>query len=220
MDEQSGNEVADDSGSENHGLAIRTVPKLSKFSRGRFLDSKGLIRVPNTARLNLGVVSFTVMGWIKVLDVKYPLTTFAVKKGFGCYFGPGRPGGLPGWEIGHGYRATGLHICIRDDQHRMVSKVIVFDNGYQPAQLIGQWAHYAVVFDREKQKEVRVFVNGKKQSNNLNISIVHGSVDNNRPLVFGQLYGWKTRGTLDEYRVYTTALEENEIDGIYWNHQL
>lgn len=130
MDEQSGNEVADDSGSENHSLAIRAVPKLAKFSRGRFFNSTGLIRVPNSARLNFGVVSFTVMGWIKVLDVKNPLTTFAAKKGFGCYFGSGRPGGLPGWEIGHGYRVTGLRVCIRDEQHRMVSKVIVFDDGY------------------------------------------------------------------------------------------
>lgn len=146
MDKQSGNEVADDSGSENHGLAIRAVPKLAKFSRGRFFNSTGLIRVANSARLNFGVVSFTVMGWIKVLDVKNPLTTFAAKKGFGCYFGPGRPGGLPGWEIGHGYRVTGLNVFIRDEQHRMVSKVIVFDDGYQPSQLIGQWAHYVAVF--------------------------------------------------------------------------
>ena len=72
--------------------------KLSKFSRGRFFDGStyGHITVPNTAILNFGTSSFTVAGWLKILDLTYPLTTFAVRKGFGCYFGPGRSGWLPG----------------------------------------------------------------------------------------------------------------------------
>ena len=79
MNEQTGEEVADDSGYENHGLATGPVPKLSKFTRGRHFDSSGLISVPNSPVLNLGVSSFTVTGWIKILDVTYPLTTFAVQ---------------------------------------------------------------------------------------------------------------------------------------------
>ena len=140
MDEQSGNEVADDSGYENHGSASGPVPKLSKFSRGRYFDADGywVITVPNTSILNFGKSSFSVVGWAKILDVTYPLTTFAVRKGYGCYFGPGRPGWVPGWETGHGYQALGLSVCIRDKQNTSVNKVIVFDQGYQPAQLLGQ----------------------------------------------------------------------------------
>ena len=85
MDEQTGNEVADDSGHENHGSAGSAVSKLSKFSRGRFFNGlSGKITVPNAASLNFKNSSFTVVGWAKILDHTYPLTTFAVRKGFGC----------------------------------------------------------------------------------------------------------------------------------------
>ena len=211
MDEQTGNEVADDSGHENHGSASGPAPKLSKFSRGRYFDSSGIISVPDSSSLNFGLSSFTVVGWAKILDVRYPLTTFAVKKGNGCYFGAGRPGWVSGWETGHGYRADGLDVCIRDKENRMARKGIVFDHGYQPGQLLGQWVHHAVVFDRKQQKRVFVYINGKKQSSTLDISAVKGSVDNNKVLEFGTLYGWKTKGTLDEYRVYNQALDEFKL---------
>ena len=55
MDEQTGNEVADDSGYENHGSASGPVPKLSKFSRGRYFDSEEIISIPNAAVLNFGL---------------------------------------------------------------------------------------------------------------------------------------------------------------------
>ena len=218
MDEQSGNEVADDSGHENHGFANGPVPMLSKFSRGRYFVSAGVITVPNTASLNFGNSGFSVVGWVKILDVRYPLTTFAAKKGFGCYFGPAQPGGLPGWEIGQGYRDNGIRLCVRDNGNRVASKVIVFDDGYQPAQLLKQWVHYAVVFDREQQRKVYVYINGKKQSNTLDIPTVQGSVDNTRPLEFGYSYGWKTKGIMDEYRVYNIALDDYEAVSIYESH--
>lgn len=220
MDEQTGNEVADDSGYENHGSASGPAPKLSKFSRGRYFDSSGIISVPDSSSLNFGLSSFTVVGWLKILDVTYPLTTFAVKKGNGCYFRAGRLGWVSGWETGHVYRADGLDVCIRDKENRMARKGIVFDHGYQPGQLLGQWVHHAVVFDRKQQKRVFVFINGKKQSSTLDISAVKGSVDNNKVLEFGTLYGWKTKGTLDEYRVYNQALDEFEVAAIYKNHLL
>ena len=126
------------------------------------------------------------------MDVTYPLTIFAVKKGDRCYLGPGRQGWVPGWETGHPYQATGLRVCIRDKENRKVDKTIVFGNGFQPTQLLGQWVHCAVVIDREQQKKLFVYINGKKQSNALDISAVKGSTDNNESLVFGTLYGWKT----------------------------
>lgn len=217
MNEQTGNEVADDSGYENHGSASSPVPKLSKFTRGRYFDSTGLITVPNSPILNLGVSGFTVTGWIKILDVTYPLTTFAVQKGYGCYFSPGRSGWKAGWETGHGYNANGLDVCLRDQENRMARSTITFDNGFQQHHLVDQWVHYTVVFDRQQQKKVFVYINGQKQSNSLDISAVQGSVDNNRPLIFGYLYGWKTKGTLDEYRVYNRALDDFEVGAIFKN---
>ena len=217
MNEQTGDEVADDSGYENHGSADVPVPKLSKFTRGRHFDSSGLISVPNSPVLNLGVSSFTVTGWTKILDVTYPLTTFAVQKG-GCYYPPGHSGVKAGWEIGHGYNAKGLDVCIRDKEFRMTRKNIEFDDDFQQHHLLDQWVHYAVVFDRQQQKKVFLYINGKKQSKYLDISAVQGSVDNTRPLIFGYLYGWKTKGTLDEYRVYNKALDDFEVGAIFKNH--
>lgn len=218
MNEQTGNNVADDSGYENHGISKGPIPKLSKFSYGRYFNSGGIITIPNTVVLNFGVSSFSVSGQLKIVDVKYPLTTFAVKKGNGCYFGPGRAGWVPGWETGHGYRSNGVHVCIRDKENENADGVIEFDDGYRPGQLIGKWVHYVVVFDREQLKRAFVYINGKKQSNSLDISNVKGSVDNRNSLDFGHLYGWKTKGTLDEYRVYNRALGAHEVSSIFHNH--
>ena len=62
------------------------------------------------------------------LIATYPLTTFAVKKGHGCYFLPGRQGWVPGWETGHIYRSTGLDVCNRDKQNRTARNTIQFDH--------------------------------------------------------------------------------------------
>jgi len=218
MDEQTGNNVADDSGYENHGVSSKPYPKLSKFSYGRYFDSGGIITIPNSAVLNFGFSSFSVSGWLKFLDVTYPRTTFAVKKGHGCYFSKGRTGWVPGWETGHGYRSNALRVCIRDRHNTKADEYIALDDGYRPGQLIGQWVHYVVVFDRAQQKRAFVYINGKKQSNSLDISNVKGSVSNRKSLEFGHLYGWKTKGTLDEYRVYNRFLDAREVLLIFQNH--
>ena len=100
----------------------------------------------------------------------------------------------------------------------MAQKRIEFDDGFQQHHLLYQWAHYAVVFDRQQQEKVFLYINGKKQSDSLDISAVRGSVNNDRPLAFGYLHGWKTKGTLDEYRVYNRALRDLEVGAIFKNH--
>jgi len=218
MDEHNGNGVADDSGYENHGSAHGPIAKFSKFSYGRYFDSDGIITIPNAPVLNFGFSSFTISGWQKILDLEYPRTSFAVKKGHGCYFGPGREGWVPGWETAHGHSSNTLNVCIRDNQNFKVRESVKLDDGYQPGQLIGKWVHYVVVFDREHLKRAFVYVNGKKQANSLDISALKGSVDNSKNMEFGELYGWKTKGTLDEYRIYNKALETHEVESIFNNH--
>jgi len=219
MDEQTGNNVADDSGYENHGSASAAVPELSKFSYGRYFDMDGSITIPDAPVLNFGISSFSVSGWQKIVwPLKFQRLSFGVIKGYGCYFEPGRTGWLPGWEISHGYTLNSLNLCIRDSNNVMSRKAIELDYGYQPDQLIGEWAHYVVVFDRDHKKKAFVYVNGKRQSDSLDISAVEGSVNNNRNLVFGNMYGWKTKGTLDEYRIYNKALDAHEVASIFQNH--
>lgn len=221
MDEQTGNAVDDDSGHENHATASGgPVPTRGKFTRGRYFNSAGVITVPHSPGIDFGHSSFSVSGWIKVLDVTYPRTTFAVRKGYGCYFKPGRKGWFPGWEISHGYNANGNRVCIRDHKNNGIGNVFVtHDDGYKPHQLIGKWVHYAYAFDRSAKK-IRVYVNGKKQTNQVDISKITGSVSNNKNLEFGLLYGWKTKGTLDEYRLYNYALNDMEVKQLYLDHRV
>lgn len=220
MDEETGTYVDDDSGHENHGVASGgPAPARGKFSRGRYFSGDGLITIQNSPKINFDKSSFSVSGWEKILDVKYPLTTFAVKKGSGCYYKLNQPKWNPGWEIGHAYNANGIDVCIRDKGNNKARGVIVHDNGYQPSQMIGKWTHYTFVFDRKAGK-VRVYVNGKKQKNELDISSVTGSVDNNFNLYFGEVNGWKTKGTLDEYRLYNYALKDEDVKMIYLDHRV
>ena len=90
MDEENGNYVDDDSGNEMHGVASTdVVTARGKSTRGRYFDSKGLINIPHRPVMELMKTSFTFSGWIKIQNYTYPLTTFAVIQGFGCYFPPG-----------------------------------------------------------------------------------------------------------------------------------
>ena len=87
MNEQTGEEVADD------GLATGPVTKLSKFTRGRYFDSNGVILVPDSPVLNSGMSSFTVAGWIKILVWLLPPDNLRCPKGLWLFISP-RPRGL------------------------------------------------------------------------------------------------------------------------------
>ena len=109
MDVQTGNEVADDSGHENHGSGGSAISKLSKFSRGRFFNGRsGKITVPNAASLNFKNSSFTVAGWAKILDHTYPLTTFAVRKALAAILAQAV---LDGFPDGRQDMVTKLRLC-------------------------------------------------------------------------------------------------------------
>ncbi|EDO31494.1 predicted protein [Nematostella vectensis] len=219
MDEQSGNAVDDDSGSGHHGIAANASPQPAKFTRGRRFRSSGSITIPNAPGLNLGTKSFSVAGWQNIVNVVYPRTTFAVRKGFGCYFGPGRKGWVPGFETGHGYKAEGTDVCIRDNLNNMVRATLVHDDGSKGGDVLNRWVHYLFTFDREAGV-VTLYLNGRKQQNTVDIRRVRGSIDNDKPLEFGELYGWKTQGTLDDYRLYNYALSYHEAKMLYLDHHL
>lgn len=70
--------MVDDLGYENYGLVDGLVFKLFKFICGCYFDFSGFIFVLNFLVLNLGVLSFIVIGWIKILNVIYFLIIFVV----------------------------------------------------------------------------------------------------------------------------------------------
>ena len=45
-----------------------------------------------------------------------------------------------------------------------------------------------------------------------------GYIINDRPLIFGHIHGWKTKGSIDEYRMYNKALTDLEVMTIYNDH--
>ena len=218
MDEENGNYVDDDSGNEMHGVASTDVAVTrGKFTRGRYFDGNGLINIPHQTVMELLKNSFTFSGWIKIQNYTYPLTTFAVIQGSGCYFPPDRKGFTSGWDIGHGFASDGTRVCIRDHLRNQVWGVISHNSDSTSNKLLGKWTHYALVFNRKIGK-ILLYLNGKKQNSSLDITNVKGDIINDRPLIFGQLYGWKTKGFIDEYRMYNKALTDLEVMTICNDH--
>lgn len=224
MDSEASGPVTDSSPFENHCQTSGAVGD-GRFCRGLSFTNDGPqgISVASAPSLEFGMGSFSVMGWAKFEDYTYPRTSFVAKNGHGCYFhqasehesGVAREGWNPGWEIGHGFTETGSDVCIRDSADHKARAGIRYDTGSRPLDLQGQWAHYAFVFDRTLEHRVFVYINGVKQQHSLDISTVQGSVDNHEPFTIGTLYGWKTDGTLDEYRMYNRALSEEEVRQVY-----
>eukprot|EP01052_Picozoa_sp_SAG31_P002257 SAG31_NODE_78_length_27447_cov_83.819877_3_plen_231_part_00 len=200
------------------------------FCRGRGFVEDGPqgINIASHPSIEFGSGSFSVMGWARFESYEYPRTSFVAKNGHGCYFhqahehesGVARAGWNPGWEIGHSYVAEGANVCIRDDQNNKFRGNLIFNEGNRPPNLLGRWVHYAFVFDRETEHQVCAYVDGVRQSHCLDISGVIGSIDNPEPLTFGTLYGWKTDGALDEYRVYDRTLNDGEVREVVVNGTL
>ena len=219
MDDVEEKYVDDDSGKEMHGTA--NGPKIARgiFTRGRYFNGTGNIEIPHNDAMNLLKSDFSFCGWIKVESHLYPLTTFAVQQGLGCDYRPGRAGFTPGWDIGHGFTQRGTRVCIRDNLNNVGNEIIVHNDDFSNARLLGKWTHYVVVFNRLLGKIV-LYINSKKQDQFIDNSAVTGVINNNQPLRFGFLYGWKTKGSLDEYRMYNKALADTEVAYIYNDHRI
>ena len=219
MDDVEEKYVDDDSGKEMHGTA--NGPKIARgiFTRGRYFNGTGNIEIPHNDAMNLLKSDFSFCGWIKVESHLSPLTTFAVQQGLGCDYRPGRAGFTPGWDIGHGFTQRGTRVCIRDNLNNTGNEIIVHNDDFSNARLLGKWTHYVVVFNRLLGKIV-LYINSKKQDQFIDNSAVTGVINKNQPLRFGFLYGWKTKGSLDEYRMYNKALADTEVAYIYNDHRI
>ena len=219
MDEDVEKNVDDDSGNEMHGIANEVTIAPGKFTRARYFNGKGNIEIPHNDVMNLSKSDFSFCGWIKIENHTYPLTTLAVQQGLGCDYISGRIGATPGWDIGHGFTHRGTRICIRDNLNNVGNETIVHNDDVSNTNLLGKGTHYVVVFNRRIGKIV-LYINGKKQDPFIDISAVTGNINNDQPLVFGSLHGWKTKGFVDKYRLYNKALNEIEVIVIYKDHKV
>ena len=221
MDSNTGNDIVDDSGNELHGKVQLATLVPGKFSRSLFFDGteKGIVTIPNTPVLDFGSNSFSFTAWVKNVGLEYPKTTLPVRQGLGCAYLPSQSGARPGWQIGVGHQSNKIEICIRDDQGNKAENYIDFDSDSVHSEFLGKWTHYSVVFDREAGK-VFLYINGKKQTDFVDISSVTGSIGNDKPLTFGYMSGWKMHGNIDEYRLYKAALNDEQTELIFNNHRI
>jgi Tfp pilus assembly protein PilV len=165
--------------------------------------------VPDNNTFDFGTSSFSVAMWGYYRDFTNPKAWFMLKKSGTCYLGSS-----PGWDIGHGYTATGIRICYTDGTNLVTNATVTFDTGFQPTDLMNQWVHLVVVFDKSANS-VKFYVNGKKQTNEYNIAAVTGSVNNSSSLTMGSMYGWQTDAKMDELRVYNGALSADDVFDLY-----
>ena len=218
MDEATDNIVHDDSGNELHSTPTTATTANGKFTRSLYFNGGGGVTIPHNSIMNVGTGSFSFTGWVKINDYKSDhMTDFAVRQGYGCYFLPGRPGFTAGWEIGHGHYADVTNVCIRDHLKKVARKYIKHDKEFSSQRLVNKWTHYAVVFDRNT-KRANLYINGVCQSDFMDIKTVSGSVNNDQPFTFGGMYGWRTKGNIEEYRFYRGALTQNDVKIIFQDH--
>lgn len=216
LDEGSGSTVYDSSGQGNHGT-ISSVSWANSDSciSGQCLNFPGSgggnINIPNSQTINFGTASFSISAWALHRDYTYPKSNFMIKKSLSCYANGAQNAGF---DLGHGYIGSGIDVCIRDTSNNVVRSSLTFDPGSQPSGLINQWVHYVFVFDRNNNKVI-AYINGKKQSFELDISTITSSISTTNPLVIGSLYGWQTDGLIDEIKIYPYIRNADQVHSDY-----
>ena len=113
--------------------------------------------------------------------------------------------------------SDGIRVCIRDHLSNNVWGKISHNSESTSNKFLRKWTHYAVVFNRKTWK-IFLYLNGKKQNSFLDITNVKGDTINHRPLIFGHIHGWKTKGVIDQYCIYNKALIDSEVMTIYNDH--
>ncbi|HNP79388.1 MAG TPA: prepilin-type N-terminal cleavage/methylation domain-containing protein [Candidatus Pacearchaeota archaeon] len=154
--------------------------------------------------------NWTVEGWFYHKDYTYP-RTFAPIGDANSYVN-----GNKGWEIGHAYSSSGVNIVINDGTNR-IDSVLSFDNGSKPEQLLNKWTHVVIVFDRLSTKKIYGYINSKKQSSSLDISLITGDILGNTDIRIGYVVGWVMYGRIDEVRMYSDIINSDKVKENYYS---
>jgi hypothetical protein len=159
-------------------------------------DGAGAITFDADPLFQMGTNSFTISSWTRHRNYDNLNSNLVIKNADHCYQENGFAEPY-GFEIGHSQSNFGYNICIRDSRGNTVRADLEFDQGYRPIELLNQWKHIVLTFDRDTN-EIRAYVNGMLQSNTLDISTITGSLSNGQPLEIGTSYGWTTDGQYDD----------------------
>lgn len=198
--------TTNDSSPQGNNLTITnaTWTNDGKFNKALNFTSGASVSENSTNSLNFGTNDFSVSFWAYHRDYTNPKSLVSMHKGDQAY-----TAGHPGWEFGNSYNSTGYLFAINDGTH-LVQSYIPMDPGFRPADVQNKWAYFVFVVSRTNGK-VSLYVNGVKQSTDLDISSVTGSINNALEFRIGNINGWMIDGLVDEVKMYNYALTSAEI---------
>ena len=190
----------------NSAATAASYPKEKYLSFDRSANNP-LVSIPASTDIYPGTGSFSVEGWAYHTSYTNPRTIMPMGDGSSY-------GGTAGWEVGGvEYNSNGITFAFSDGTH-IVNSFLNWDAGYKPADILNKWAHIVVVFDRTSGK-AKSYVNGVKQSGEVDISSVTGNVYRNLPIKIGNTTGWRMSGYIDEVKFYSKALSDSEVASAY-----
>jgi hypothetical protein len=209
FDEGSGTSAKDSSGNGNNLTSMSaTWNNSGKIGKALNFTSSNSVSMADLNMMDFGTNDFSISYWGYTRDYTYPKSLVNMHKGLAAY-----TDGNPGWEFGNSYNATAYSFGINDGTNK-VSSLIGLDIGYRPADVQNKWTHYVFSISRTDGK-VRLYVNGVKQSSDLNISSVTGSIDNSYGFQIGNVNGWYIDGMVDEVKMYNYALSAADVASDY-----
>ena len=185
LDEGSGEVAVDSSGNGNDGALIDGPGWVDGvFGEGLEFSGGNSVEVPDSASLNFGESSFSVVFWFNFSQAQD--WNRLVRKRTPSPWGSGNAG----WETQtHG---TNIHITVDDPAG--TTKRLDYEGAGD-----GVWHHLAQIIDRDSQLMISYLDGGNEQS--IDISDV-GSVTSDLPVVFAGGY----TGTLDDIGIFNVAL--------------
>jgi hypothetical protein len=208
--DEGGGTTAKDSSGKGNDLTVTTAQwkDTGKINKALDYPGNGQALTADSPALDFGTNDFSVSFWANTRDYTYPKSLVSMSKGDQAY-----TAGHPGWEFGNGYSGAGYTFAINDGTNK-VQAVMPIDAGFRPADVQNKWAHYVFSVSRSSGK-VKLYINGTKQSTELDISSVTGSVDNVFGFQVGLINGWSIDGLVDEVKLYNYALSDSDVSADY-----
>ena len=196
FEEGKGNEVTDHSGKEHHGT---TVGGGGKREEGVFGDA----------------MNITEGGWVRIenADALHPVDAWTVVAWFNIESITGHHTIVTKWN------EYLLRIDTPGEGSKLSSFVDLGDNWGQRASANvpdnEKWTHAALVWDKEDNGALKVYMDGVKVGQSTRI----GKVQNNEnPLCIGsQTGGWLFPGLIDDVGIFNVALGDEDIKAIMEN---
>jgi tetratricopeptide (TPR) repeat protein len=188
LDEKEGTTAADSSGSGNDGTLMgRPVwrPQGGKIGGALEFSGKGdYVKIANESAFNI-TSQITVAAWVNITSVPQEWTGIVTK-------------GDTAWRLSTSFASNVFHFALSREAYLNGTTTVGS----------GQWHHVACVYDGSKMS---IYVDGK-----LDVSQPRSGpiATNNFPVCIGEnieLTGRYWNGLIDDVRIYTYALSENEI---------